>query len=168
MPKIKSIRELNELNYLQVRNEIVNLLLNNEVHRFLDLECNIEETHIQNKVDQWFKNDLHFFIIELENEVKGYIRLTNYNASHHFASISFALEAKLWKKGIMISSIEKILNNELKQHLIHRIEAQVHEHNTRSLKMLKQLGFEIEGIQKENFLIGNQYFNSIMMAKLIV
>jgi ribosomal protein S18 acetylase RimI-like enzyme len=48
----------------------------------------------------------------------------------------------------------------------HRVELTVREDNLNAIELYKQVGFEIEGLQRDAFLVDGVYVNLIMMAVL--
>lgn len=50
---------------------------------------------------------------------------------------------------------------------IHRLELSVMKHNQAALSLYQQLGFQIEGLKKENLYIDGIWIDEIFMAKLL-
>jgi ribosomal protein S18 acetylase RimI-like enzyme len=48
----------------------------------------------------------------------------------------------------------------------HRVELTVREDNSNAIELYKQVGFEIEGLQRDAFLVDGVYANLILMAVL--
>jgi [ribosomal protein S5]-alanine N-acetyltransferase len=148
--------------------DIARVFLDPIVTRYLDLprELNGDSMH------EFLKERNHAitthqqvdYAIMLNHRFCGYVSFSHYNKMHHFASIGFALQHDLWGKNIMPDAIKEGVTNIRKELNIHRIEAQVHADNLRSLDLLRKSGFRLEGIQHENFLIGEVYHNCYLMA----
>ncbi|MBC7411972.1 MAG: GNAT family N-acetyltransferase [Bacteroidia bacterium] len=101
------------------------------------------------------------------NEVIGVCYLNNFNPTHRFAFITFYLAHTHWGKGIMKHTLLQFVQlafANLPQ--LHRIEAQVHEHNTGSCAALVNSGFVKEGEARNNFFVKEQSFNSHVYAIL--
>ena len=49
---------------------------------------------------------------------------------------------------------------------LHRIDAEVYEFNKRSIKLLRYLGFKIEGLKREAHFDGKKYHNIVVLGLL--
>lgn len=120
------------------------------------------------------------YIAELRNEKNNYARailyngvlvgvcyLKEFNPTHRFAFITFYLHNNYWGKGIMQQALTQFVNTAfVDMPALHRIEAQVHEHNLGSCTLLARIGFIKEGEARNNFFVNHQSFNSHVYSLL--
>jgi ribosomal-protein-alanine N-acetyltransferase len=123
-----------------------------------------EHTYISHLMDA---TQCYTSIVLCNNEVVGACYLNSFNPTHRFAFITFYLAQTHWGKGIMKHALQQFVQQafaNLPQ--LHRIEAQVHEHNTGSCDVLATIGFVKEGEARNNFFVNEQPFNSHVYAIL--
>ena len=78
------------------------------------------------------------------------------------------LNKKYWRKGIMTSGIQALIDYSFTTLNLNRLEAQVFEFHTASIALFRKLKFTEEGILRKNFLIEGKFENSIMFSMLNV
>lgn len=162
------IIKLLDINDLQ---NIFELLNDADVVKYLDTlkHENLKDTAVyltQIITDYNNKYNIPLGIYTPEKRLIGFINLHSFNFKHRFLSFTLAVHKNYWGKKMVKIAFETILNGLFQNFNFHRIEAQVHIQNIRSLKFLQKFGFEIEGIQKENFLIDNNFFDCYALAKI--
>lgn len=123
-----------------------------------------EKNRNEKEVYRWWLNcvnleskDLVRMGILLENNLVGYVDLAH--IENNTAEIGIAIgERSVWGKGIGTSSILCMMEYASEKFRISIFDAETHEGNIRSRKMLKKVGFkEISRIGKEDYLgIDNQ------------
>ncbi len=120
------------------------------------------------------------YIAQLRNEKTNYARvivyngilvgicyLKDFNTTHRFAFITFYLNNNYWGKGIMQHALTHFISTAFVDiPALHRIEAQVHEHNEGSCALLARIGFTKEGEARNNFFVNEQPFNSQVYSLL--
>lgn len=88
------------------------------------------------------------------------------NTIHKTATISFFVTDTFQNMGVMSECLPHIHNYLFTQKDIYRIEAQVYQNNTASIKLLEKIGYEQEGLLRKNFMINNNLENSYMYSLL--
>jgi ribosomal protein S18 acetylase RimI-like enzyme len=83
----------------------------------------------------------------------------------HSAVLGMGLLPEFRGKGIGKRLIERTLAA-AREVGFHRVELTVREDNLNAIELYKKIGFEIEGLQRDAFLVDGVYANLIMMAVL--
>lgn len=83
-------------------------------------------------------------------------------------SIGYELQAEYWNKGIMTEALEAVLDFTRKHVEIRRIQAEVYPENIASLKLLKKLGFQEEGVLRQYMMheVTKKLLDVVMLALL--
>lgn len=157
-----------DINDLQ---SIFELLKNDEVVQYLDTQKHKDLKDTALFLTQLITNfnnqyNLPIGIYNPDKQLIGFINLHSFNFKHRFLSFTLAVDQNYWGKKIVKTAFETVINALFQNFNFHRIEAQVHINNLRSLKFFQKFGFAIEGIQKENFLIENTFFDCYALAKI--
>lgn len=82
------------------------------------------------------------------------------------AEIGFMLSPEAQGKGVMTEAVQWALKAAFTKGGIHRLEAQLHPQNEASKKLLLRCGFQIEGVQRQNFLRNGIYEDTLLMGIL--
>jgi ribosomal-protein-alanine N-acetyltransferase len=84
-------------------------------------------------------------------------------------TISYDLQSDFWNKGIMTEALKAVLDFSKKKIQPHRVQAEVHSENTASLKVLKKLGFQEEGLLKHYLMheVSKSFLNVVMLSLLV-
>lgn len=110
------------------------------------------------------------FGVFLKNNNKpiGNIRLFNIHSVHRRAELSLLFyDKKEWSKGYATESVNAVIEYGFNTLGLHRIIADYYETNIASSKMFKKVGFVIEGVFKDHFLVeDNEFVDSIRVAKV--
>lgn len=100
-----------------------------------------------------------------ENKCIGDISLL-VDTKNKFAYNGCILNKKYWGKNIMVEALKELLTHAFLEENIHRIEVQINVKNIRSIKFYEKFGFRYEGRLRENFLIGNKFYDSFVYSML--
>ncbi len=125
-----------------------------------DLIKGIQEEYEEQKAVRWG------ITLKAENTVIG---MTGFNYWHQVdnrGSIGFDLAQAYWRKGIMREAVTAMINFGFAEMKLHRIEADASRYNTASIGLLKSLGFQQEGIQREQYYEDGAYHDLLMFALL--
>ena len=82
-----------------------------------------------------------------------------YNRLHNRAEIGYELHPDHWRQGIMTEAAGETLRFCFDELKVHRVEADVTEGNAASAALLQKLGFTLEGVWRERFMIRGQFHN---------
>jgi ribosomal protein S18 acetylase RimI-like enzyme len=83
----------------------------------------------------------------------------------HSGVLGMGLLPEFRRKGIGKELIQRTLAA-APEFGFHRVELTVREDNANAISLYKKVGFEIEGLQRDAFLVDGVYENLIMMARL--
>jgi len=81
-------------------------------------------------------------------------------------SIGFDLNRHYWRRGIMREALRRILRFGFEAMKLNRIEADVSAENAASLALLKSLGFQQEGYQREQYFDEGTFHDLVLLALL--
>jgi len=85
---------------------------------------------------------------------------------NHHAEIGYDLGTKHWHKGYMIEALQAALPHGFEKMELNRIEAIVYPENIASLRLLKRLGFQQEGLLRQSFRQGDKYYDHLLLSLL--
>ncbi|MCE3232072.1 MAG: speG [Rickettsiaceae bacterium] len=100
------------------------------------------------------------------NKLIGSCGFNYWNRDHSRAEISYDLHKKYWSKGIMTETVKAVLGFAFTRMELHRVEATVTPTNQGSLRVLKKLGFEKEGVLREQKLLHGKFHDAVMLSLL--
>jgi ribosomal-protein-alanine N-acetyltransferase len=84
-----------------------------------------------------------------ENRVLGLCGFNFWNRRHNRASIGYDLARAYWGQGIATEAVGAMLRFGFKHMRLHRIEATTIVDNVESVRLLRRLGFQLEGVRRE-------------------
>ncbi len=100
------------------------------------------------------------------NKLIGSCGFNYWNRDHKRTEISYDLNKKYWGKGIMTSTVKAVLAFAFTRMDLHRVEATVTPTNQASLGVLKKMGFQKEGILREQKLLHGKFYDAIILSLL--
>ena len=125
-----------------------------------DLITGIQEEYDDHKALRWG------ITLKPSDTVIGMIGFNYWHQIDNRGSIGFDLSQAHWRKGIMREAVTAIMNFGFTEMKLHRIEADASIYNTASIGLLKSLGFQQEGIQREQYYEDGEYHDLLMFALL--
>jgi len=107
-----------------------------------------------------------YLIITLRESSKpiGYIRINWLDKRESNAWLRFVL-GESRKKGFARDAVYTLLRYLFSKNL-HRVDAEVYKFNKRSAKLLRRLGFRIEGVRRKAHFDGKKYYDVVMLGLL--
>ena len=96
----------------------------------------------------------------------GYVGFWRLVKEHFRAEVGYALNVVHWNKGIMSEALNGIIKCGFEQMNLHSIEANVNPDNTKSIRLLKRLGFKQEAYFRENYHFNGKFLDSIIFSLL--
>lgn len=150
--------------------EVFKLFSDKELLKYTDNR--LHNTHEDTKKllkkfeDDFTKDKAVRWVIYHKNDKKiiGLISIYQIDRYHKFATLGSFLCRKYQKKGLMPEARKATIKYAFDMLGLNRLEAQVFEKNIPSIKMLEKLGFQKEGLLRENFMINNKLENSYMFS----
>ncbi len=101
-----------------------------------------------------------------EDRLLGTCTLAEVDLRHRRAALGYALGRTSWGQGLAREAVQALLGFAFEALELHRIAADVHPDNTRSLRLLTALGFSHEGVQRESYLVMDAWQDAVMLALL--
>jgi ribosomal-protein-alanine N-acetyltransferase len=98
-------------------------------------------------------------LLKEDQQYIGDISLT-VDSYHQFASIGCFLSQNFWGKGYMTEAMKELLFYAFASEGLHRIEAQIHQHNSRSIRFFDKFGFRYEATLRQNFLVNGTFYDT--------
>jgi ribosomal-protein-alanine N-acetyltransferase len=91
----------------------------------------------------------------------------NYWARHDFrGSVGYDLARAYWGQGIMTEAVRAVIKFGFERMGLNRIEADASVENEASIRILERLGFQREGIEREQYFEGGE-FHDLMLFSLL-
>ncbi|MHA1112265.1 MAG: GNAT family N-acetyltransferase [Promethearchaeota archaeon] len=84
----------------------------------------------------------------------------------NFAVMGYDLDPDYWRKGYSYEAGQIVVDYGFNIMKLHRIEADIDPLNIASEKLLKKLGFQLEGVHREKFYWVGQFQTSAMYSRL--
>lgn len=99
-------------------------------------------------------------------QLLGTCGLFRWNRNWRSCAIGYELAPAAWGQGLMHEALNAMLDWGIEHMALNRVEAQVHPHNTPSIKRLEALGFVREGLSRQaGFWLG-EYRDLLQYALL--
>jgi ribosomal-protein-alanine N-acetyltransferase len=109
---------------------------------------------------------LRFCLFE-SGELIGVANFTQMTRSPSYAAVlGYTLSEPHQGKGYMSEALREVLNYVFTQRNLHRVRAEYMPRNERSGRLLRALGFEVEGYARDHLLINGQWEDHILAARL--
>lgn len=89
-----------------------------------------------------------------------------WQTTHQRAEIGYDLEKASWRQGIMSEALGAMLPYGFEKMRLHRVEALVYTENDASIRLLERLGFQKEGILRQYFRRGENYYDHWLLSLL--
>ncbi|WP_044639881.1 GNAT family N-acetyltransferase [Risungbinella massiliensis] len=145
-------------------------LFDHEVRRWTGTQkCFTKEQIHQYIEEKWKDSSSLLLLIALQenDEVIGDIAIQDIDSYNRNANIRIAISNENHQgKGYGKEAMTLMLNHGFGILNLHRIELNVFSYNKRALHVYKQLGFQIEGVQREALFYHHEYHDSILMSIL--
>ena len=97
-------------------------------------------------------------------EVIGMCGYNYWNRTDYRGSIGFDLARAHWRKGIMREALVAIVTFGFEKMSLNRVEADASVYNEASIRLLKKLGFQQEGHQREQYFEDGAYHDLLLFA----
>lgn len=135
-----------------------------EAYEFLwqaqDLIAGIAVEYAQKREIRWGMT------LKPRDTVIGLCGFNYWSRRDHRASIGYDLAHAYWGQGIMPEALRAILHFGFQQMGLNRIEADTSLYNTNSQQVLRKLGFQQEGHQREQYYENGSYHDLLLFSLL--
>lgn len=123
------------------------------------------EAFIKSIINNTAKRDL-IYSIWYKEEFAGLIGFKDTDWVNRKTEIGYWLAKKMQGKGIISSSVQKLINYAFKSQKLNRIQIKVADKNFKSESIPIRLGFTFEGVERDGELHGKKYMNSKVYSLL--
>lgn len=143
-----------------------------DIHRFLfDEEPVSTRAQAQAIIDFYTEpkdTSYNRWVLVLKSEARpiGTCGYHKWMKQHRRAEIGYDLAKSSWHKGLMKEALEAVIRFGFTQMSLNRIGAIVHPKNVASVKLLKRLGFQKEGLLKDLYLKDGGFHDHWLLALL--
>lgn len=101
-----------------------------------------------------------------EDRVLGTCTLADIDMDHRRAALGYALARAEWGRGVAREAARAVVDHGFHALGLHRIGADVDPRNTGSLRLLVDLGFTREGLQRECYFAADEWQDAVMFGLL--
>jgi [ribosomal protein S5]-alanine N-acetyltransferase len=101
-----------------------------------------------------------------DDTVLGMVGFNYWHRIDRRASVGFDLRRDCWGQGIMREALQAVLHFGFTEMELNRIEADASAENTASIRLLARLGFQQEGLQREQYFEEGA-FHDLMLFSLL-
>lgn len=150
-----------------------NYISDSEVNKYVPKECipqslELTKAEIDYCLDLYkYKRSIYWALARLDNNrLIGSCGFNYWNRDHSRAEISYDLAKEYWGKGIMTKAAKAVISYAFTHMQLHRIEATVTPTNVGSLKVLKKIGFQKEGVLRQQKLLHGKFYDAVMLSLL--
>lgn len=131
---------------------------NEFVKNISDYECFLDNTrNEQNSI---------ILLAEVKNAIIGIASINSSPKARykHVGEFGIVIEQRYWGLGLGRKIVENIINWAKSNGITRKINLVTNENNYKAIDLYKKMGFEVEGILKNNININGVYGNTIMMG----
>lgn len=149
--------------------EYVEIPFDEELLKMYGTEMNINKAKSLDKamlLVNEIKTNPYEWAIEYEGKFIGQVRLNIDNENHKAKFAIGIFNPKYWDKGIGTKVSNAILNFGFSELKLHRIYLKVLAYNKRAIKSYENVGFKVEGEEREGAYINGKYETDIHMGIL--
>jgi RimJ/RimL family protein N-acetyltransferase len=101
-----------------------------------------------------------------DDAVIGTCTLFRLELEHRRAELGFILARSQWGSGLMSEALNALIAFAFDPLQLHRLEADVDPRNARSLRCLKRLGFQREGLLRQRWQVGGEVQDAVFLGLL--
>ena len=94
------------------------------------------------------------------NKVIGVCAFDSVNTSSRRAEIGFCLSSSCWGNGYMTEALTSFIAYGFNELNLNRIEADIDPRNEKSIMCVKRLGFQLEGVLRERWIVDGRVGDS--------
>lgn len=102
--------------------------------------------------------------VECENRIAGTVDLFNWR--DRIMEVGYLIDKSHQGKGFAYEAVRAALDFGFDKLNLHRIEAQLHPENAASRSLLEKLGFQREGLMRQNYCIDGRYSDTLVYGLL--
>jgi ribosomal-protein-alanine N-acetyltransferase len=143
-----------------------------DVHRYLVDEEPVTNEDGAKEIVEWASNPQDIsctrWVIRLKetDQPVGTCGFHNWDQTNNRVEIGYDLAKSHWRQGISHEALGVMIASGYERMGINRIEAFVHLENVGSYRLLKKLGFHLEGIVRDKHLFRGEYYDHYCFSLL--
>jgi RimJ/RimL family protein N-acetyltransferase len=99
-------------------------------------------------------------IADPQDRLIGTVSLHRFHATNRRAEIGYILRSDQWGHGYAREAVSLAIDHAFGPLGLHRIEADTDPRNTGSCKLLERLGFKLEGVMRERWIVDGEVSDS--------
>jgi len=110
---------------------------------------------------------LRFFLLpsSAPTRVIGYVGLFNFvRGAGQFCTLGYSLDEQMQGKGLMTEALEAATQYAFEDLRMHKVMANYIPHNDRSGRLLKRLGFSVDGYSRDFLMINGRWEDHILTS----
>jgi len=133
----------------------------------IDREISREEEHsyLENIIKS--ENDFGYSIRTEEGEYLGNVSIYNIHWPSNHGQLGIIIgNTDHWGEGYAQSAVKEVLQKAFIDLKLHKVWLVAWEENEKNIHMYKKLGFQEEGLLKDQYLLNGVYHNMVSMAML--
>lgn len=150
--------------------QLLELWQDEEVIRYTNARKLTDVDAVRDKIDIWLKNEeqseyIGHFVILKDKEVIGVIGIPTVDHEEERRGFYYQLIRRFWNKGYGKEAAKAVFEYALQEVKVKELFADAVTVNEASIKILKDLGFEIIGITRNGFTVGGRVYHVMHFEK---
>jgi ribosomal-protein-alanine N-acetyltransferase len=105
-------------------------------------------------------------LLRSHNEVVGLAGIHHIDRVNQCARLGYELDRAHWGQGLMTEAMESVVEFGFRELGLHRLEARIAMHNTRSMHLAERTRFKREGVLRESVLFDGSFYDIAVYARL--
>jgi RimJ/RimL family protein N-acetyltransferase len=119
------------------------------------------------QAQSWFDTQQPRFYLATHDDVPvGYFRTSNWDEANNHVYVGFDLHPDYRGKGLAQSAYRVFLAYLFTQCGLNKVSMEVLEHNHRARRLYERVGFEQEGVKRQEIYRDGRYIDSIVLSML--
>jgi ribosomal-protein-alanine N-acetyltransferase len=110
--------------------------------------------------------DSFFWAIRVDEKLVGHLTMQNINRMMLTAEIGYGILPQVRGRGIASLAIRTLAGNVFSQTPLRKLVAFVHEGNLPSRRAVEKVGFKLEGLLREHYLVNGKAANEVIYGLL--
>ncbi len=106
------------------------------------------------------------FRVRVTGEFVGYGGLFDISTEDHNAEVGYGIHPEYWGKGFASEAVRSIVDFGFEKLRLHRIFGLIDPDNGASMRVLEKLGFQKEGVLRDNAFARERYWDHCLYARV--
>ncbi|MGE0616979.1 MAG: GNAT family N-acetyltransferase [Bacteriovoracia bacterium] len=112
------------------------------------------------------RSEAFLWVIRVDGELVGHVSIQQINRMMLTAELGYAVSASARGKGVATQAVRMVMRDCFTRTPLRKLVAFVHEDNVPSRRVLEKVGFRLEGLLREHFLVGGAPANEAIYGIL--